>query len=200
MPRITLPDPQRLTPEQQRVYDAVVAGPRGQLVGPLRAVLLVPELAHRWQLFGEQLRYKTSLPARITELAIVTVARHWNSQIEWQIHAQAAAAAGVPENILAAIRLASPPSFEDVADADAYEYTRQLLNDGDVSEALHAQVCDRWGPAGIVELTAVIGYYTMVSMMLNAQAILPSERGDHPLPPVASRQCCGVLTRLPPAA
>src|SRR5690349_5167072 len=126
MPRIPLPDPHNLTPQQQRVYDAVVAGPRGQLVGPLRAVLLVPELADRWQLFGEQLRYNTSLPARITELAILVVARRWNSQVEWQIHSQAAAAAGVPERVLAAIRSAATPVFESHADADVYEYTRQL--------------------------------------------------------------------------
>lgn len=199
MPRIPLFDPEQASPQQRDVYEAIVSGPRGRLVGPLRAVLLIPELADRWQKFGEQLRYNTALPKRCTELAIITVARRWNSQVEWLIHAQAAQLAGVPDEVMNAIKIGAAPEFADETDAMVYEYTRQLLMDGDVDDALHARIVERWGATGAVELTSVIGYYTMVSMMLNAQAIPTPDNAPPPLQPVLDPAGGSLLTRLPRA-
>jgi 4-carboxymuconolactone decarboxylase len=56
MPRISLPSPETMTPEQRRVHDQIVSGPRGKIVGPLRAALHNPELAERWQALGALLR------------------------------------------------------------------------------------------------------------------------------------------------
>ena len=88
MPRITLyedlPDP---TPEQRAIHQAILDGPRGKLVGPLRAVLRVPALAGPWQEIGAHLRYRTALTPRQSELVILGVARHWSSELEWSIHA-----------------------------------------------------------------------------------------------------------------
>ena len=64
----------------------MVSGPRGELRGPLRAALHRPELADKWQQLGELLRYRTSLPARLNELAILVTARPWHCQLEWHIH------------------------------------------------------------------------------------------------------------------
>lgn len=197
MPRIPLADPENLSPEQKAVYDRVVSGPRGQVVGPLRAALLIPELAERWQRFGEQLRYNTSLPRRLTELAIVTVARYYNSQVEWYIHARAAAAAGVPTAVIEAIEGGESPVFEQASDAEIYAYTRELLMHGDLRDDTHHRVADRHGAAGVVELTAVIGYYAMVSMMLNAQAI-PTPDGSEPLTAPGSGEGTPQLTPLAP--
>jgi len=177
---VPLADPETLTAEQRAVYDRIVSGPRGQVVGPLRAVLLIPELAERWQQFGEQLRYHTRLPKRLTELAIVAVARHYNSQVEWYIHARAARAAGLPEDVIAAIERAESPVFAEQDDAEVYAFVLELLTGGDVRDVTHHRVRDRHGAEGVVELTAVIGYYAMVSMMLNAQDI-PTPDGSEPL-------------------
>ena len=67
MARIPLFPLATMTDEQKRVYDAVVRGPRGVVVGPLRAALHRPELAERWSQFGEILRYRTSLPPRLSD-------------------------------------------------------------------------------------------------------------------------------------
>ena len=198
MARIRLADEGPMDAAQQSVYDRIVAGPRGRVVGPLRAVLLVPELADRWQRFGEQLRYHTSLPGRISELAIVTVARRYNSQVEWAVHAQAALDAGINNDVLEAIRDCRPPGFASATDRDAYEYTRQLLVAGDVDIALHEAVCTHWGETGAVELTALIGYYAMVAMMLNAQDI-PTPDGSRPLQPARDDRGQITLSRLGPA-
>lgn len=171
MARINLPVPETMTPEQRAVFDAVVRGPRGTLIGPLRAALHSPELAERWQQFGEILRYRTSLPARLTELAILVTARRWNSELEWVIHAKAATEAGLPANVIEAIRSGEAPEFADPEDAAVYEYARELQQTGEVSEATYDAIRERWHDVGVVELTAVIGYYTMVSMTLNSHHI-----------------------------
>lgn len=196
-PRIPLLGSEGLTPEQRRVYEKVVAGPRGVVVGPLRAALHSPELADRWQSLGEQLRYRTSLTTRQSELAIIVVARHWNSNTEWAIHSEIARAAGLDPALIEAVRHAQPPLFDDPVDALIYEYTRQLLGGGQVSDEVYADLYARFGEVRMVELTALVGYYTMVAMTLNAHAIpRPAGPGSELAPTISSGS--GV-TSLPPA-
>ncbi|HTK02552.1 MAG TPA: carboxymuconolactone decarboxylase family protein [Bordetella sp.] len=181
MSRIPFPTPETMSDAQRQVYERIVSGPRGRLVGPLRAALHNPELAERWQAFGALLRYGTSLPPRVSELAIVVTARRWNSQIEWHIHAQAAADAGIAPAVLEAILARRVPAFETDADEIVYEYARQLQETGQVAPTLYARAVEHWGVAGVVELTAVIGYYTMVSMTLNAHEIPMPDDAPAPL-------------------
>ncbi len=194
MARIPFPSTETMTAEQRRVYDAVVAGPRGVVVGPLRAALHSPELAERWQRLGEYLRYDMSVPAKLRELAILVTARRWNSQLEWLIHEEAARKAGLAEPIIEAIHRGEPPAFEDPEEAAIYEYAREMQERGEVSEAVYRKVADRWKPLGVVELTALIGYYTMVSMTLNAHEIPLPEGREPPLEPLGEG-----LSRLAPA-
>lgn len=171
MARISLPAPDEMSPAQREVFDTVISGRRGTLIGPLRAALHNPELADRWQRFGEILRYRTSLPSRLSELAILVTARRWNSELEWVVHARAARDAGLDEAVIGAIRAGEPPNFTSDEEAEIYEYVRQLQTLGQVSEPAYAAVRARWNDVGIVELTAITGYYTMVSMTLNAHHI-----------------------------
>ncbi len=96
--------------------------------------------------------------------------------------------------IIAAIRDGAPPHFAQPDDALVYDYTRLLLRDGTVPAALHAQVTQRFGVKGVVELTALVGYYSMVAMTLNAHEI--------PLPDNAAPQLSappeGLFDQPPP--
>ena len=177
MPRISFPTPDTMSSDQRAVYDDIVTGPRGRLVGPLRAVLHNATLADRWQKFGQVLRFETSLPAHLNELAILVTARRWNSDLEWAIHDQDAARAGLPDEVAEAIRTGATPDFgADIASREIYDYARELLMNGDVSDAVHAAVTARWNEIGVVELTSVIGYYSMVAMILNSQQVpLPED-------------------------
>ena len=196
-PRISLPTPDTMNAEQRAVYDDIVTGPRARLVGPLRAALHNPALADRWQKLGALLRFGTSVSARCSELAILVTARRWNSQLEWYIHAAAAQAAGLPQAVIDAVLVAQSPAFDDAGDAAVYEYTRQLLQQGVVGEAAYQQVLNIFGEAGTVELTAIVGYYSMVAMTLNAHQIpLPDEGAEPPLRPVGSNTPTQ-LTALP---
>jgi 4-carboxymuconolactone decarboxylase len=192
MARLHLPSPDEMTLEQRGVHDEIVSGVRGRLVGPLRAVIHSPELARRWSRLGEYLRFSTSLPRKLNELAIIVTGRRWNSQIEFLIHAEAARSAGLDPACIEAIRLGEAPAFADQAEAEVYEFARLLLQTGTVDASVHAAVTARWGARGVVELTGVIGYYTMVSMTLNAHEIPIPGDAQPPLPPSN-----GGLTTLP---
>jgi 4-carboxymuconolactone decarboxylase len=169
--RIPLPSPDEMTPEQRRVYDAIVKGPRGKLVGPLRAALHQPELAEKWGQLGELLRYRTSLPPHISEIAILVTARRWRSAVEWHMHAISAEQAGIAPAVIAAIKSARRPLEADAKALAIHDYAVELTDCGHVKRATYEAVLRDWGVAGIVELTALIGYYTMVAMTLNAHEI-----------------------------
>lgn len=181
MARIPLPTPEAMTPEQRRVYDAIVSGPRKTLVGPLRAALHIPELADKWQQFGELLRYRTSLPPRLSELAILVTARHTNSQLEWFIHEQMARKAGLEDDIIASVKQRQRPQSMDPDALAIHDYARELNEKDTVSEAVHRAVRERFNVEGVVELTALIGYYTMVAMTLNAHEIPLPDGAKPPL-------------------
>src|SRR3954463_8128567 len=152
MPRLHLPSVAEMTPEQRDVHDEVVSGVRGQLIGPLRAVIHSPDLAHRCSRLGEYLRFSPCLPKKLNELAIIVTGRRWNSQLEFLIHAEAAKAAGLDPACIEAIRAGEAPTFTDAAEAEVYEFARLLQQTGNVDESVHAAVTARWGARGVVEL------------------------------------------------
>jgi 4-carboxymuconolactone decarboxylase len=169
--RIEMANPDNLNEAQRVVYDKIVSGKRGKVVGPLRVVLHSPELADRWQAIGEHLRFDTGLPSVITELAIIATGRFWNSQVEWVIHARIAAEVGVSGDIIEAIRTSTPPFLEDSLQALVYDFTRQVLEFGQVDDELYEALLNSIGTKSLVELTAIIGYYSMVSMTLNVHHV-----------------------------
>jgi 4-carboxymuconolactone decarboxylase len=168
VPRIPFPEVEAMTPAQRKVYDEVVGGPRGMMVGPLRAALHNAELADRWQKFGALLRYRTSLDPRHSELAILVTAKAWSCAFEWVQHETAARTAGLDSNIIEDIRAGRAPVFERSDDAAVYNYAQELHATRTIGDATYADALEVLGVTGVVELTALIGYYTLVAMTLNA--------------------------------
>ncbi len=176
MPRIDLPDIESLTPEQLEVYESILSGPRGRLIGPLRAALLSPELAKIWSAFGEQLRYNTSVPYQSKELAILVTGRHWSAQVEWWVHSEEASKTGISKDVIEAIKVGDPPPFQKSEDIAVYEFARQTLVNGRPDDQTYKKIVDLWGAKAVMELSAIVGYYTLVALTLNAHDIpLPDE-------------------------
>jgi 4-carboxymuconolactone decarboxylase len=175
-----------MTPEQRRVYDAIVSGPRGAVVGPLRAALHRPELADKWQQLGELLRYRISLPPAVREIAILVTARRWNCQVEWFMHAIAAKQSGVPADVIEDIRQGRRPSGADEKALAVHDFSAELTVRGTVGQSIYDRIRRDWGDVGVVELTALIGYYTMVAMTLNAHEIPLPDGIEPPLPETAT--------------
>jgi 4-carboxymuconolactone decarboxylase len=171
MPRISLPSPEIMNAEQRLVYDKVVSGPRGKMEGPLRAALHNPELADRWQALGALLRYGTTLPPRLSEIAILVTGRSCQSPFEWYAHRRESEKIGIESDLLEAILAQREPLFNAPEEALVYRYALELNERNSVSDATYAAALAQFGERTLVELTALVGYYTMVAMTLNAHEI-----------------------------
>ena len=178
-PRIHPPDPSQLDAAQRRVYDEIVAGPRGEVVGPLGVWLRRPELADRAQRLGEYARYGTSLPPVLSELAILVVARTWGSEFEWLVHKPIALAAGVPPDAVEAIRSRRNPQLEDPTQSAVYAFCIALLNEHQVDDFIYSGAVGALGEEGVVDLVGILGYYSLISMTINAFNV-PAPEGAQP--------------------
>ena len=197
MPRLSLPHPDSMTSEQRAVHDRIVSGPRGEIKGPLRAALHNPELADRWQALGALLRYRTSLTPRQSELAILVTARHCRSPFEWFAHRSEAERAGWSAAALDDLLAGQRPGGLDETEAAIHQYASELNRSHSVATATHAACVRLLGERATVELTALVGYYTMVAMTLNAHEIPMPD--DAPPPLDTPRQDGGpALSRLAP--
>jgi 4-carboxymuconolactone decarboxylase len=168
---------------QRAVYDRIVSGPRGKIQGPLRAALHNPELADRWQALGALLRYGTSLPPRLSELAILVTGRACRSPFEWYAHRMEGEKAGLEPAILDALLEEREPPGLCQDDLIVWRYSVELNRHKSVSDATYAAALSRFGDRTVVELTALIGYYTMVAMTLNCHEI-PLPAGVSPAFPL----------------
>lgn len=171
MPRISLPSPQTMDAEQRRVHDKIVSGPRGRIQGPLRAALHNPELAERWSALGALLRYSTTLTPRQSELAILITGRACNSPFEWYAHRLEAEKIGIEPAVIEAILGQRIPADLAPDDAAVVRFATELNRVKSVSGPTYADALARFGERTVVELTALVGYYTMVAMTLNAHEI-----------------------------
>ncbi len=184
MTRLSMVDPNGLDEEQQELWDGLTASrgggvdlvdDNGHLVGPFNAWLHVPKIGRRLSSLGAYLRFRTSIDRRLAEVTILTVGAHWRAEFEFFAHAPMALEHGVDPLVIEALRAGEAPSFDRDDEQIVYEIARQLLDDRRVTHATYASGESLLGEAGMVELVALIGYYCLISMLLNLFEV--------PLPP-----------------
>ena len=182
--------PDELDAEQRAVYEAMAElpgrvrlDPDGSLQGPFDAMLRAPRSGAALQSVGAALRYRSALPERVRELATLLVAAHHRSAFEWYAHAPLAAAAGLPDALVEAVRTGGSVEPDDPAERAAAVAVAQLLTSGDVDDDAWAAAVDTLGEAGAVELTTLVGYYSMLALQMRVLRVpLPggAENVDFP--------------------
>ena len=163
-----------MTDAQRESYRAIVSGPRAGARGPFNALLRSPELADHAQKLGAYVRFKSSLPAALNELAILVTARYWSAQFEWYAHAQLAEKAGLAVDVISDISRRKRPGKLSKEETAIYNFCNELHEMKHVSDAAFDAVKELFGERGVIDLIGACGYYTMVSMVLNVER--------HPLP------------------
>lgn len=165
--------PQDLDVAQRAVYDAltdppgrVQQAPDGSLHGPFDAMLRAPHSGAALQSVGAALRYRGVLTDRVRELVTLLVAAHHRSAYEWHAHAPLAAAAGLPDALITAIRTGAPVEPHEPAERAAAVAVRQLLTTGDLDDAAWSGAVAALGAAGTVELTTLVGYYALLAVQM----------------------------------
>ncbi len=159
---------EQLDPAGQALHDEILAA-RGSIAGPFGIWLHSPEFTRRATQLGEFLRYRTTLPARLSELAILATARHTKAPVEWAIHEPLARKAGLGEDVITALAAGQPlPDTAGAEEQAVLAFCKQLHETYGSGPETLSRVVELLGPAAAVELTGLCGYYTMVSMTLNA--------------------------------
>jgi 4-carboxymuconolactone decarboxylase len=148
------------------VVDAIVAS-RGALQGPFTMFLHSPEVAGRVAHLGAYVRFEGSLDMRVRVLAAMVVARELDAVYVWGAQTGSARKQGVPEATITAIREKHARGLSP-DDAQIVEFTQQLIGKHRVDEATFRAMQKRLGDDNLIQLTAAIGYYTMLAMTVNA--------------------------------
>jgi len=156
-----------MTPEQKKMFESVISGERRGAGGPFNVLLRSPEMGNLAQQFGASMRFHSSMPSKLNELAIIITARHWTSNYEWYAHRRAAQAAGLSQTIIDAIAAGTRPAAMQADEAAVYDFCTELLTNKQVSDATFQAARDAFGERGVVDLIGVTGYYGLVSMLLN---------------------------------
>ncbi len=170
---------EKMTDAQKRVYDSIAGGPRGGVRGPFGLLLRNPELADRIQKLGEYLRYHSSLPARLNEFAILINARFWDSEYEWFAHKPLALKAGLAPSIVEDLTRNTRPADMKPEEELVFDFCTALHRQHFVEDAIFQRAVEAFGEEGIIDLVAVSGYYTLISMLLNV-AQIPFPPGAKP--------------------
>lgn len=168
MSRFAPPPSNELSAHQNRVRAEIANGPRKGVPAPFEILLRSPAVADAVQKLGVRLRYETSLPPRLSELLILITASHWECTYEWEHHAPIALRAGVRETDMASLASGRTPEFVDPEAAALYGVVSELLQRGEIGDSVFERAKAALGEVALIEAIAIVGYYSMLALTLNA--------------------------------
>jgi 4-carboxymuconolactone decarboxylase len=170
--------PEELSPAQKAWADMIAAPPRNAKFTnpPYRAYIRNPDLAPRLTAMSEYLRWNTSLPPRLSEMAILITARHWTAQYEWFAHYPLAIKGGLDPKIAGAIAEGKRPDNMKDDEAALYDLGTALYRDKTDSDAVYNAALEKFGERGIMDIIGIMGYYDITSMaLITMQAGAPND-------------------------
>ena len=171
---------------QRAAAAELIAGPRKGVKGPFIPLLRSPDLMARLQKVGEYLRFGSTLPPRLSEFATLLVSRAWSQQFEWATHVPLALKAGTSQSTLDDLAVGRRPREMSDEEFIVYDFTAELSSNRGVCDATYAGAVERFGEQGVVDLVALLGYFTLISMELNVSQT-----------PAEENQAVPPLVRLP---
>jgi 4-carboxymuconolactone decarboxylase len=173
----------KMNASQRALLESLRSGPRGRSVGirgPFAAFLHAPTFGELAQGLGAHVRYKTAVPPRLSEFAILCTARLWRAHYEWFAHAPIAEKAGVKAKTIADIRAGREPKTAAKDERAIYAFVHELYKSRRVSDRTFARVRAFLDDAAMVEFVGILGYYSLIAMTLDVFRLLPP--ADSPLP------------------
>ncbi len=180
--RLPILTEETLDESQRALLESMRAGPRGgrvNLRGPFGVYMLAPQYGELTQQLGAFLRFNTSLEPRLSEFAILCIARIWRAQYEWHAHAPIAEQAGVKPQTIRDMKSGRMPKTAAADERAVWDFVQELYKSRRVSERNYRRVHKFLGDRGLVELVGLLGYYTSVSLVLNVFNV-PLPEGAEP--------------------
>jgi 4-carboxymuconolactone decarboxylase len=175
---------EELTPPQKAWAEMIAPPPRNAKITnpPYRAYVRNPDLAPRLSALSDYLRWNTSLPPRLSELAILITARQWTAQYEWFAHYPLALKGGLDPKVAGDIAAGKRPDNMKDDEAALYDLAVALYRDKKVSDPVYKAALDKFGERGIMDIIGIIGYYDLVSMTLITMEAEAPNGNVSPLP------------------
>ena len=175
-----------MTPEQRLMIEHLLQGERSSTGGPFNVFLRSPELGDVAQQLGARVRFHSSLPDRLKEMAILLTARDWTAQYEWYAHKRLALQAGLAPDLVDAIAAGRRPAAMQPDERALYAFEPELLGTRQVGDETFRAAVAAFGERGVVDLIGLMGYYQLVSMALNVDRY-PLPDGARPELPAIPR-------------
>lgn len=166
MSRLKNLDPSKISGLQKELYDRIAAK-RGAVRGPFNAWLYSPELCDRVEALGKYVRFDSDISMLLKEVAVLVIARHFTSQYVWQAHVRFALKAGVSQPVIDAIAANENPDFPTADERTIYNFTMEMMKKHRVADATWAAMVEMLDEPRVVEFTAFVGNFSMVSMAVN---------------------------------
>jgi 4-carboxymuconolactone decarboxylase len=166
--------PEKLTPEQSKVFEQLTAG-RGRILGPYKIWIHSPTVAAGMEHIGTYLNKRSSLSTREVEIGILVVAQHWQGEYVKQAHIRAGRTAGLTQETIDAILAGTDPKLTDPHERAVHAFAAALVGGKKLSDAEFADVEKAIGREGIAEVLVLIGYYTSVALGMKVHEV--------PIPP-----------------
>jgi 4-carboxymuconolactone decarboxylase len=181
--RVRILAEQELRPEQRALLDSIRQGPRGAsttIRGPFAVFLHAPAFGELAQRLGGHCRFKTAVPPRLSEFAILATAKLWRAQYEWFAHVPQAERAGVKKETIRDLHAGRVPKSAPKDERAIYDFVQELYKTRRVSDKNFKRVQALLGETGTIELVGILGYYVLISMILNVFRMSPPQ--GEPLP------------------
>jgi 4-carboxymuconolactone decarboxylase len=163
----TIP-PAQYSPEQKQAAVDFEAARKLPVFGPFEPLMYSPQVMSQARAMGDYLRYKSAIGNTLSELTILITAREWTQDYEWYVHYPIAMKVGIRQEVADAIADGRRPAAMSPDEEIVYDYASELLKNKQISDATFERAKSRFGPQGIVDMTGIVGYYTFLSMQLNA--------------------------------
>lgn len=175
-PRLPVIPPDQYTTEQKQAADEFLAARKTAVFGPFEPLMHSPQLMSQTRAMGDYLRYKSAIGNTLSEFVILITAREWTQDYEWHVHYPIALKAGIKQEVADAIADGRRPSNMSEDEQIVYDFSIELYRNKRVSDATYERVQKRFGNQGVVDLTGINAYYTLLAMQMNiAEYPLPKE-------------------------
>jgi len=175
-PRLPTIPPDQYTTEQKQAADEFLAARKTAVFGPFEPLMHSPQLMSQTRAMGDYLRYKSAIGNTLSEFVILITAREWTQDYEWHVHYPIALKAGIKQEVADAIADGRRPANMSEDEQIVYDFSIELHRNKRVSDATYNRVQQRFGNQGVVDLTGINAYYTLLAMQMNtAEYPLPKE-------------------------
>ena len=157
----------KLTAAQKAAIAEFKAARSADISGPFVPLLRSPEVMNRARAMGDYLRFKSSLPPRLSEFVILLTARRWTQQYEWNAHQPLALQGGLRADVARAIAEGRRPDGMAEDEDAVYTLWDEVQRNQSVSDATYARAIGKVGEQGVIDVLGITGYYTMLAMVMN---------------------------------